>query len=210
MQTEDHKITHLFHCLNKPPQGDALQVTCERDVNGRTGQFLFAATHLSKALAFSFSYHDEEVLCNGAIEDTDDEFIIICGGQKTLDKNRNITVLKFSAEGFEPIKGGRQCVSESAIKFSDTDTVLQATSIHELMQNGLQIFLLDEDLDQDKADTYFEFFEGKCPAEYLSFLMKNQNMRWINAECNIGINSVLEDNLSAYIDLNAPAHVQHS
>lgn len=91
----------LYHCLYKEPEGDQLLPTCEREVNGRTDKFLFAATHLSKALAFAFSYHDGEIICNGGIDETDEEFALVCGGKATLDKERHIRVYGFSSKGFE-------------------------------------------------------------------------------------------------------------
>jgi hypothetical protein len=116
----------LYHCLYRTPEGEALLPTCEREVNGLTAKFLFAATHLSKALAFSFSYHgpNPEIIMNGGIGDSPDEFAIVCGGQEVLNRPRHIRVYGFPDEGFEHIEGARQAVSEQPVYFKDTKLIL--------------------------------------------------------------------------------------
>ena len=189
----EQKLSTLFHCLYNEPQGKELRTTCKREVNGHTASFLFAATHLSKALAFAFSYHDNEVLMNGDIEGTEDEFIIIGGGQKTLDKPRNITVLSFPSDGFENMEGARQCVSEKPMPFEKTQTVLKTTDINDLMRNGLQIFLLPDDLNKGSLDEINSIMESQhlSLGSGLQALMDQKNMRWINQERNINVNSDL-------------------
>ena len=81
------KGQQLYHCVNKPIRGDSLLPTCKRTVFEHEDTYLFAATHLSKALAFAFEYNKEcpDIICNGGITGTDHEFAVICKGTKTLN-----------------------------------------------------------------------------------------------------------------------------
>ena len=105
----------LYHCVNKPIDGGSLLPTCERTVNGKEDSYLFAADRFTKALAFGFSYHDKEVRFNGSMDDSPNEYIVLCGGQQTLDKPRQMKVFSFSNEGFEQMGGSCQWVSTQAM-----------------------------------------------------------------------------------------------
>lgn len=180
----------LYHCLYKEPEGEALLPTCEREVNGRTDTFLYAATHMSKALAFSFSYHEGEVCLNSGIPDTDEEFVIVCGGQPTLDKPRHVRVYGFADDGFEEIQGYRQAVSRNAVNFSDTQLVLETTDIKDLMENGLQIFLMQETADEWEKEEMFETYVQK-QGGILYNLVREGRAHWINMEQSVNPNQKL-------------------
>jgi hypothetical protein len=144
----------LYHCVNHPMTGDSLQPRCLREVNGRKDTFLFAATRLSKALAFAFDYHSElpespGIICNGAIDGTPDEFAIICNRNKTLNELSHIKVYAFPADGFEYVDPGtesRQSVSTQAMPLSKAKMLLETSNVEDLMRHGLQIFSTDKTL----------------------------------------------------------------
>ncbi|MCI5060425.1 MAG: hypothetical protein MRY79_05060 [Alphaproteobacteria bacterium] len=202
--SQGQKIKTLFHCLNQKPEGNALKVTCEREVNGRKAQFLFAASHLTKALAFAFSYHSQEVLCNGGIEDTQDEFVIVTGRQATLDKPRNIKVFSFSNEGFEEIKGFRQWVSEKPVPFNKTEIVLETDNIDDLMKAGLQIFVVEEDLTPQQKHNYSEQLMEVSSERFIGTMMRAGKMRWLNQERGINANQTFWNSIRA--TGNVPFH----
>lgn len=181
----------IYHCLYKNPIGNELKPTCVREVNGLTDTFLFAATHLSKAMAFSFSYHDGEIICNGGINETEDEFALVCGGQEALDKDRNIKIYGFSSEGFEEISGARQCVSTEPVAFKDTELVLETSDIKDLMRNGLQVFSIDEKIDELDVGKFMDHYNG-LRGGLLYNLLKEGRARWINDENGINPNEKLK------------------
>lgn len=132
----------LYHCMYREPEGDYLRASCERNVNGKDGTYLFAASHINKALAFAFSYHDGEILCNGGIAGSEDEFALICDRDANLAKPRHIRVFAFPPTGFEMAwePECRQYVSTRPVAFKDTKLVLETTRLDDLMRHGLQIF----------------------------------------------------------------------
>ncbi len=196
----------LYHCLYKNPEGDALVPTCRREVNGREDVFLFATSHLSKASAFAFSYHDAEVIVNGPIQGTEEEFIVICGGEKTLHKDRHIKIYEFSSAGFEEIKGTRQWVSTEPVPFDKTKTALETTDYKDLMAQGLQIFLMEEGAEELVAENFEKRYEHQSNESMLSDLLIKNRARWINREENIAVSNVLAariDGLNADIPIAA-------
>jgi len=177
----------LYHCLHRAPQGAALLPTCEREIDGVTDHYLFAATCVSKSLAFAFSYHgaSPEIVMNGGIYGTSEEFCILIGGDETLNAKRNIQVLSFSSAGFKEIgHGSRQAVSTAPLPFSQTSTILETDNIDDLMRNGLQIFCLNEP-NVENALEMIARHDAKSTMAMLTALMVEENMRWINVERSI-------------------------
>lgn len=194
----------LYHCMYKEPEGDVLGATCEREVNGRTEKFLFATPYLSKALAFSFSYHsnDGEIIANGSLDGVPEEFAVICDRDKTLNKERSIRVLSFSSEGFEQAwdVNSRQYVSAKPVPFDQTKTVFTATTLPEIMREGLQIFSTDKTLDELLEDDIFAKGKAKSNVEWLHFLKTREGFIWENDAQGVGKSAHLQeafDKLSA-------------
>lgn len=133
----------LYHCLYQTPQGDALE---PRNMfnSGQGEKLLFATHYMTKALAFAFSYHSSlEGVCNGGIEGTPDEYIIVCNRDDTMRAPRPARVYAFSSYNFEPFGDARksqQWVSRAPVKFSDARLCFEGTAPRHLMQQGLQIF----------------------------------------------------------------------
>lgn len=180
----------LYHCMYREPQGAALLASCFRDVNGEQKNFLFAATHLTKALAFAFSYHDNEVLFNSGIEGSPNEIVLLCGGQATLDKPRHIKVFAFPDDGFAEIPRARQAVSENPVPFSQTRIVLDTTDINDLMKSGLQIFVLPEKVEHYEIGgetMHIGMRMGGNHGEVMGKIMQQYGARWINQERGIGV-----------------------
>ena len=183
-------MPELYHCMYKEPEGEAILASCFRDVNGEEKSYVFAATHLTKSLAFAFSYHANEVLFNSGIGDTPNELVVLCGGQKTLDRERSIKVFAFPDDGFTEISRGRQAVSENAVPFSQTRIVMETTDINDLMKEGLQIFLLPEDVSHyldENGNATTDHRSAKNWGEAMAAMMRDNGARWINQERNINI-----------------------
>ncbi len=177
----------LYHCVNRPVTDDSLRPTCLREVNGRKDTFLFAATHLSKALAFAFDYHNESpgIICNGAIDGTPDEFAIICNRDKTLNELPYIKVYAFPADGFEyadPGTESRQSVSTQAMPLAKAKVVLETSNVEDLMRHGLQIFSTDKTFDQLGGQKFFDSGNAVTNEDWLGQLLKTGNFHWENHE----------------------------
>jgi len=170
-------------------------------VNGRTDKFLFATSYISKAMAFCFDYHDKgEIICNGGIEGTRDEFAIICDRDNTLSRDRHIQLFAFSGEGFESLsEGARQSVSTKRIPFAQAECLFISNDVEDTMRYGLQIFSTDKTLDQLWDE---EFLENRsCAGEFtqagwLHHLVRNEGFRWENQERNLNPNQRLLETFS--------------
>lgn len=184
-------MTELYHCLYKKPQGDSLLATCFREVNGETKNYLYAATHLTKALAFAFSYHDNEVVFNANYEHPENEIVVLCGGQDTINKPRHIRVYGFPDDGFTEIPHGRQAVSENPMPFSRTRLVLETTDIDDLMKRGLQIFVLPKKLDAyfapEDENRYSQkhWEDGNRWGQLMAKIIEHDGAVWLNRERGI-------------------------
>ncbi|HEY8189872.1 MAG TPA: hypothetical protein VIF12_04255, partial [Micavibrio sp.] len=177
-----------------------------RTEGGREEKFLYATPYLAKALAFAFSYHDLEILCNGGIDGSAGEFAVVTGGEKTLQAPRHIRVFAFSDDGFEQTCDERQFVSTRPVPFSKTKLVLETTDISEFMRHGLQIFLLEQPGCDLVQNDFMDRFYG-AHSEMLLRLMKKDNARWINQERGINPSVLLANDfrrLSARFPHPAP------
>lgn len=186
----------LYHCFYREPEGDSILASCFRNVSGEAKHYMFAATHLTKALAFAFSYHHDEVLMNSGIGDSEDEIVVLCGGQETLDKERHIRVFSFSDDEFTIIEKARQAVSENPMPFANTEKIMETKDINDLMRAGLQIFLLPGKPDdymthKDNSMAGDIWRDAKTMAEARERLQKELGARWINQERNINCNALL-------------------
>jgi hypothetical protein len=159
--------TVFYHCIPVTPYGDAIlpsanygatipaDVCAKLDIAaGEQTPHVFAATHLTKALAFGLIGRDGEKLLNAAVQGSDRELVVICDREKTMQRERDITVYAIPAKGFEILPHmERQAVSPRAVPFADAAVTLRAKNAEDLMRAGLQIFSFREsfaDLAQDR------------------------------------------------------------
>lgn len=180
----------LYHCVNQPVQGNALLPTCERTVNGQEGNYLFAATHLSKALAFAFDYKSEcpDIVRNGGIAGTDDEFVIICKGEKTLREMPLVEVYAFDSETFEqawPGQESRQFVSQHPLPLAKTKLVLKTNNVEDLMRHGLQIFSTEKTFSELGGAEFLDLDSAVPDEDWLMQLLDRGDFRWENKERQI-------------------------
>lgn len=191
----------LYHCMNREPIGDALEPTCVREVNGRTDTFLFASPYISKTMAFSFDYHGTgEIIMNGAIDGTQDEFAIICDSVNTLSRPRHIQLFSFPDEGFTPLHPrARQCVSTRPIPFTETECLFVSQDVEDTMRYGLQIFSTEKTVEELLDDGFFEKFQAMpgTTEECLWQLVRDQGFCWENQVRNVNPNPKLLDLFSA-------------
>jgi hypothetical protein len=174
----------LFHCMTREAQGDCLMATCEREVNGRTDKFLYATPYFTKALAFSFDYYGDEIICNGDIDGTRDEMAIICNRDHTMTRQRPISVYAFSSEGFESVgHSSRQLVSTRPVPFKRTGIVFQTSDVRDIMKRGLQIFSTNRTIDDLMAENFHDqFIKAATQTEVLFDLVTAQGFAWENYE----------------------------
>lgn len=191
-------MAELYHCFYKEPQGDSILASCFRSVNGKEERnYLFAATHMTKALAFAFSYHDREVISNSGIDGSDNEFVLLVGGQDTLEKKRHIRVFAFPDDGFTILPEARQAVSEKEVPFSKARLILETEDYRDLMRAGLQIFLLPDGMDayidsegHFKGNSFWE--KSRTDEAAVWRIMQAYRGRWINQEENINMCPVIQ------------------
>jgi 8-oxo-dGTP pyrophosphatase MutT (NUDIX family) len=186
----------LYHCLYKAPEGEALEPTCRRNENGREDCYLFATPYLSKALAFSFSYHNGKDICmNGPLEGTPEEFAIICNRSETMAAPRPARVYAFSSEGFEPIPGARQYVSTNSVSFNRTILSFETNHVHDVMMNGVQVFSVEETPEQffRSGGLNDRYSSGVSNEEMLYRLMRDGHAQWENWKQNVGASPKLLD-----------------
>lgn len=187
----------LYHCLYKESEGDALNPTCLRDVNGRKENFLFAASYFTKALAFAFSYHSEkgEIICNAGVDGSPDEFAIICNRLETLNTPRHIRVCSFSSSHFEKAwaSSSRQYVLNQPVSFKEAQLVFETQNIDDLMRRGLQIFSTNKTREELIAENFLENRGSSASSnnEWLRKLGHDEGFIWENHERNINPNSLL-------------------
>ena len=169
---------------------------------------VFAATHLTKALAFGLIGGDGEKLFNAAIDGTDGELVVICDREKTMSRARDITVYSFSSDSFEVMPHmQRQAVSPQAVPFDQSDIALQAKNTEDLMRAGLQIFSFKEsfkdayDSPQDKS-----LRSAKSLPQALGALIAKGDIVWENHARGINPNPVLAARMG--IDLKPAAPPQ--
>ena len=196
-------MTNLYHCLYRKPEGNALKATCERNLGHISGRFLFAATHLTKSLAFAFSYHEDnrEVLLNYAIPDTENEAVVLLASSNPLEKKRNITVLEFSDEGFVALEeGSRQSVSTDDLPFSRTRVALETNDYKDLMRLGLQIFVIDDIAHPSVLDCKLMIQRSNSMEAMFASLIKAGQMRWINDDEGINPCKKFHRDIFAEID----------
>ena len=186
--SENQKPSVLYHCLLGTPKGDGLQPTCDRDVNGKQADYLFASPYLSKALAFGFDYHNEEILMNGSLGEHDVEYAIICNRDQTMSSARQITVYCFSDEGFSALEGARQSVSEEVVPLSKTKTVLTGQSAEDLLKAGLQVLSFSEKMEDILDEMLNEktgVFNQPDFMKQIGGLIKSGRLRWENKARNL-------------------------
>lgn len=189
----------LYHCLYKPPEGDALRASCLRHENGRENRFLFATPYLSKALAFAFSYHNNSDICmNGPIYGTPEEFAVICNRSVTMSANRPARVYAFSSRGFEPLEpGSRQYVTTTPVPFAETRTAFETGDVHDIMRNGLQIFSVAGTPEEYGSPGGLDERYGSYHLEEMLFrLVADGHAIWENQARMIGVSQALANRFS--------------
>lgn len=213
------KPEKLYHCIPVAPRGTAIMpsanygATIPQDVCHKLGiepgaqtPLVFAATHLTKALAFGLIGGDGEKLFNAAIEGTDDELVVICDREKAMSRVRDITVYGFASDRFEVLPHmERQAVSPQAVSFDQATIELQAKSAADLMRAGLQIFSFKEsfavvyDSPQDKL-----LKTAKSLPQALGALIEKGDIVWENHARGIHPSSVLAARMGIELKPAAP------
>lgn len=215
------KPEKLYHCIPVAPRGTEITpsanygATIPDDICNKLGiepdaqtPLVFAATHLTKALAFGLIGGDGEKLFNTAIDGTDGELVVICDREKTMSRARDITVYSFPSDSFEVMPHmQRQAVSPQAVPFDQADIALQAKNAEDLMRAGLQIFSFKEsfkeayDSPQDKS-----LRSAASLPQALGTLIEKGDIVWENHAHGINPNPVLAARMG--IDLKPAAPPQ--
>jgi len=216
------KPERLYHCIPVAARGTEITpsanygATIPHDICNKLGiepdtqtPLVFAATHLTKALAFGLIGGDGEKLFNAAIEGTNDELVVICDREKVLNRMRDITVYSFASDAFEVLPHmERQAVSPQAVPFDQAAVELQAKSAADLMRAGLQIFSFKEnfaavyDSQQDRL-----LKAAKSLPQALGTLLKKGDIVWENQAQGIHPNSVLAAQMGVELKPVVSPHV---
>lgn len=113
----------------------------------------------------------------------------MCGGQQTLDKPREIKVFSFPNKGFEQLDQTCQWVSTQPVQLDQANLIIETHTISTLMERGLQIFVMDETIEELQQSGELEKSSqelqehGSIP--YIQRLHQNEGLRWINKERGI-------------------------
>ena len=194
MNLGSHPI--VYHGIPCPPVGDFLLPSekygseLTQEVRTALGlapnmkpPLLFASTHISKALAFTFSRQNKEVLFNAPIKHTDYELIVLLDRSRTMSSPRNGAVYAYSSEGYVPLSNlSRQLVSMSPVRISETSKILEITNSLDAMKEGLQIFTMHETFDQIDIKSFFREREERelSPIEIIKELLNDGRAEWEN------------------------------
>lgn len=149
---------------------------------------LFASNHISKALAFTFSRQNKEVLFNAPVKDTEFELIVLLDRRRTMASPRNGAVYSYSGQGYVPLTNlSRQLVSMSPVPLSETSKVLEIRSSLDAMKEGLQIFSMRETFDEINVKAFFKEVEEHnwSPMDTLRQLLKDGRAEWENHRQNV-------------------------
>jgi hypothetical protein len=162
----------LYHCIPWAAEGTAIRTSTNYGTNipqsvrdtlgmGEGHQpLVFAATHLSKALAFGMPKGAQGML-NTEVPNSDKELYLCADRDNTMKMQLNATVYAFSGKGFVPLPNAeRQSVSLHEVPFAETKQVFHASSPQDLMRGGLQILAFRETLKElENGDHQTSFIE---------------------------------------------------
>lgn len=220
MHNQQPATQKLFHCIPGPIQGDAIQPSanygatipdsiCAKLAIEPESQtpLVFAATHLTKALAFGLIGRDGEKLFNAAVEGTDSEIVVICNREKTMARTRDVTVLSFSDKGFAVLPHmERQAVSNHPVPINQTHVELKAKDATDLMRAGLQIFSFKESFAELYGSKDAEDLgKTKDLPQGLADLVKSGKLVWENHSRGVNPNPVLAAQMGINLKPTAPA-----
>ncbi|MER9159081.1 NUDIX hydrolase [Mesorhizobium sp. M0778] len=182
-------VRTLYHCLNRPLVGNSLRPTYVLDGTLR----LFAASVVSKAAVFAFDYHRRnEIVFNGPIEGTPDEFCLVYDCALEALSMRGASIYSFQSEGFESCRNApRQWITTRELPIDSCMLAFQTKTVDDLMRLGVQVFSLNLLHDQVNLNHVLSEFTSLGPIGYLRKLTLKKMVIWENLNRGINPNAVL-------------------
>lgn len=185
----------LYHCQRDHEGDDEIAPSINKYVNGRHDKFVMASHYKSKALANAFSREEGELLFNGDIKGTADEFVVICDRDWALGRDRDAHLFSFSSAGFErvmsPVGPTRKWVCAQPVSKSRAHETRAIHDPTKLMRMGLQIISLPQraiDIDPDFTD---RLSNSRSLMDDLRWMIHSGVAKWENAIAGINPNAVL-------------------
>lgn len=127
----------VYHCIPVKPEGDHIRtssnygMTISPEVRARIGMppeehtpLVFAATHITKAMAFGFQGTLGEKILNSSIEGSEGEMVLACDREKLMSRVRDITIYEIPKKDFVTLEyADRQAVSINPVPFDEARIV---------------------------------------------------------------------------------------
>lgn len=160
------------------------------------GSILDAASCLSKAAALVFSHcASEHIVCNGAIDGTPDEFVLISNAPEALTIGM-VRGYSFPGGGFDQVadESGRQYISRQPVAFEDARVLFETDNVETLMKCGLQIFTTEKSMDDLRRDGFMEALRNRhcCVGNFLMNIVRTGDFVWENADRGIRVTPLLQ------------------
>lgn len=205
MDNDLSKPAFLYHGMRNTTQGNQLELGHEREINGVVGRYLFATPYLSKVMMFAFDWHAGEAILGGAVEGTDDQYIVICERSKTLQKPISLFIYELPSDNFKKCLSGspyvgkpadtREYYSHMSVPLSQTRIAFHISSIDELMRHGLQIFSTEKSMQELKQQGFMNLTSRTTSEMSIIQYYHDFQMTWENRERKVNVNHVLDTKL---------------
>lgn len=166
---------------------------------------IFASRYLTKTLPFGLHSEWNEKILNSIIKDSPNELVLMCDRDKAMARERDITVFKMPDTSFQDLTDvSRQSISTEGVTFTNTEIVLKAKNVNDLMSAGLQVLSFKE--------SYKELFHSGILAKIddakddksffalMSQFIKQGVLTWENKALGLCPDSVLAKNLDEPIE----------
>lgn len=198
---QDHQP--VYHCIPVTPEGDGIRTSTNYGKNippevqkklslsnTEKTPLVFAATHITKSMAFGLQGNLGEKLFNSAVENSDNEMVLACDRKALMERERDITIYKLSGKDFEVLPNAeRQAVSTKPVPFSQTEIAFKGKNAEDLMRGGLQILAFNESFQELNGHEFINKTMAerghKNLNEFLGDMVREGKVIWQNRESGI-------------------------
>jgi hypothetical protein len=210
----------VYHCIPVKPEGDHIRpsanygMTISPEARAQIGMppeehtpLVFAATHITKSMAFGLQGTLGEKILNSSIEGSDGELVLACDREKLMSRVRDITIYEIPNKDFVTLEyADRQGVSMKPVPFDQAKIVFRGTGAEDLMRGGLQVLAFNKSFQEVHEEKLFESKmqdkQYKNLYEVIGALVKEGKVIWENKERGINPNPILAEKMG--ISLKAP------
>ncbi|MEJ0061769.1 MAG: hypothetical protein WDO70_00825 [Alphaproteobacteria bacterium] len=199
----------VYHCIPTAATGDCIRPSnnygteIPPEIRRKLGlpmegnpPLVFASPYITKAMAFGLQGSLGETICNGSIEDSDNELVLACERGKLMARQRDITIYAMADRDFVTLeRADRQAVAARPIPFSEARVAFKASSAEDLMRGGLQILAFDESFKELGGYGFVKkTMETRGHKDFYHFLadmVREGKVKWENAERGLNPDPVL-------------------